>query len=187
MGAKTHCSKILFLIFTIIFCGSVLFCAITNVTAGEKSGQDFLVAADEPPFVVTTRNNLISVKAKDAPLLDVVETIGRELGIAVFSHISKNEKVTAEFQDLPLEAAIKRLSGNYVFTSNKKGEQVSSIYLVPKGHQESLGASGKGNLNRQEMERSKDNPGPFKFELDPSRDAGDSSNEKGADILISRK
>ncbi len=168
MGQKTHHSKTLFPIFTIIFCGLALFCAIANVTAGEQSGQDFMVAAEELPFVVNVRNNLISVKAKDAPLVDVVKAIGRELGIAVHSHINKNEKVTVKFQDLPLEAALKHLSNNYVFTSDKTGEQVSSIYLVPKGQQKFLDASGQENLVKHQVGQSEETPEPFKFEFDPS-------------------
>lgn len=173
MGKTTHYSKILFLIITIIFLGLTLFSASTDAKAAGPSNQYSLAVAGEPSFVVTTQNNLISVKATDASLKDVIERIGRELGIAVYAHVSEDEKVTMEFHDLSLEDALRHLSGNYAYTSDKTGEKVSGIYLYPKGNQDHLSPLGESeqadseSLKNQQTERRAGSSEPFKFEFDP--------------------
>ena len=85
----------------------------TAVMAEDAIESTNSTPANSPPFVATTNDDLISVKANEAPLKDVIKRIGQELGIEVDAQIGDEDKVNVEFQDLPLEAALKRLSGNY--------------------------------------------------------------------------
>jgi hypothetical protein len=167
MHISQNNSKILFLIITIIFWESGFYCVEIDAIAAEPSHQDSKAGGEGLSFVVTTQNNLISVKAKDASLKAVIERIGREEGIAVYAHISENEKVTTEFHDLPLEAALRHLSGNYAYISDKTGEDVSSIFVYPKGNHEESNSNIRSSKNMR-TERRVGSSEPFKFEFDPS-------------------
>ena len=92
---------------------------VTSAIAGEAVEPADRQAVNPGSFVVTAQDGLISVNANGAPLKDVIERIGQELGIEVDAQIGDEAKVTAQFRDLSLEAALKRLSGNYAYTTDK--------------------------------------------------------------------
>src|SRR5919109_774800 len=59
--------------------------------------------AAKPDFVLTVKDNLISLKAKDASLKEVLEEIGRRMKVDVVAGISAIQKITAEFENLSIE------------------------------------------------------------------------------------
>ncbi len=92
--------------------------------------------ANNTDYVLKIEKGLITLVAKDASLKQIVEEIGREMNIEVGALLSQDDRVTAEFQALPLEDALKRLSSNYyVYLSDtgKDKDKISKIVLLPKG------------------------------------------------------
>jgi hypothetical protein len=86
-------------------------------------------------FVLTVRNNLISLKAKDVSLKEVLEEIGRRMKIDVIAGIPDTTKITAEFENLSVEAAVNRLSTNYsyVMDSTTGQRKITKIIVLEKG------------------------------------------------------
>ena len=86
-------------------------------------------------FVLTVRDNLISLKAKDASLKEVLEEIGRRMKIDVIAGIPDATKITAEFENLSVEEAVNRLSTNYsyVMDSTTGQRKITKIIVLEKG------------------------------------------------------
>src|SRR5262249_41438326 len=70
--------------------------------------------ATKADFVLTVKDNLISLKAKDASLKEILEEIGRMMKIDVIAGIPDTTKIT-EFENLSVEEAVNRLSRNYSY------------------------------------------------------------------------
>jgi hypothetical protein len=68
--------------------------------------------ATKADFFLTGKDNLISLKAKDASLKEVLEEISRRMKIDVLASIPDNQKITAEFEKLSIGEAVKRPSTN---------------------------------------------------------------------------
>jgi hypothetical protein len=66
--------------------------------------------AESPPFVVTAKENLLTVKAKDIPLERVLGEIANQTLIEIVLYGPPGELVSADFSDLPLEKGLKRLT-----------------------------------------------------------------------------
>jgi len=98
-------------------------------------GIPFTVTADEPFKVTTTPDQLISLRANQASLKAIVEQIARELKIELQAKIGNNEKVTEEFNNLPLERALKLLSHNYITVTERKSGKIAKIFLLPQGQE----------------------------------------------------
>src|SRR5262245_41746240 len=85
--------------------------------------------------VLTVKDNLISLKAKDASLKEILEEIGRRMKIDVIAGIPDTTKITAEFDDLSVEEAVNRLSTNYsyVMDSTTGQRKITKIIVLEKG------------------------------------------------------
>lgn len=97
--------------------------------------QTVPAAAEQQLVLSTTPDQLISLKANQAPLRLIVEQIARELNIEVQARISDNEIVTDEFRNIPLIRALKRLSHNYIYVTEKSSGKVAKIFLLPQGEE----------------------------------------------------
>src|SRR6266436_5032712 len=89
--------------------------AATQIFAGEAQRDPKGKPATKADFVLTVKDNLISLKAKDASLKEVLEEIGGKMNIEVIAGIPDTKKITAEFENLSIEEAVNRLSTNYSF------------------------------------------------------------------------
>src|SRR6266436_5513581 len=91
--------------------------------------------ATKADFVLTVKDNLISLKAKDASLKEVLEEIGRRMKVDVVAGIPDTKKITAEFENLSLEEAVSRLSTNYsyVMDSTNGKRKITKIIVLEKG------------------------------------------------------
>ena len=118
-------------------------------------------------FIVSTNNGLVSVKATDASLKDVIQGIGQALGIEVEAHVRGDEKVTTAFRDLPLDEAIKRLSANFAYTTDKDGEKLSKLFIYPKGEAVPQRQSVMKASNKEAGQHASEVKS-FKFEFDPA-------------------
>lgn len=140
----------------------------------------------KPAFVVTVRDNLISLKATDASLIEVLEEIGKRTKIEIVAPLPEKEKITAEFDKLPLEEAIKRLTPNYshAMISEPGGKRIGKIIVLQKGGETArpVPATKAPGIKRPETaakptpsvkpETVKEKPPAqesFKFEFDPSQ------------------
>lgn len=134
--------------------------------ADRKTEQKSESKAD---FVLTIKDDLISLKAKDVALKEILEEIGQRMKIEVVANIPEQEKVSIEFEKLSLEDAIKRLSTNYGYLMDtaKEEKRITRIIVLAKGKE-----TGKAKSPRPKPEEAvkekKSRPEPFKFEFDPS-------------------
>jgi len=155
------------LIWSTFISGVLLFITGTGVLADEVAQPVGSPKSDDQSFVVTTQQELITVKATNASLKDVIERIGHELGIDVDAQVGEEDKVTAAFDDLSLKAALKYLSGNYAYTTDTAGGKVSKIFLYPKGEDAQRGLNVMNSNNEGATGRRAGSAEPFKFEFDP--------------------
>ena len=134
----------------------------TSALAGEETERT-------TAFDLVIKDDLISLSAKDASLKQIVEEIGRRMDIKVDVHIADDEKITEQFDRLPLEDALKRLSANYVYLLNSEKEKgkTARIVFLKKGIKEK--GSGQSTMTARESQKDvSKKPEPFKFEFDPS-------------------
>lgn len=107
-----------------------MFCFFMLNTAHADTGTD-----------VRYLDGLLSVKAVNAPLLPVLESIGKAAGVEIFvSRDLKPGDISLHFVDEPLEDALKRvLQGlSYAAVYSKDGDlwQITALNIYPKGKYE---------------------------------------------------
>ena len=150
--------------------------------------QNQITGKGQSNFTLTIQGNLISLKATDASLIEVLEEVGRRMKIEVVAAVPEKEKITAEFDKLSLEDAIKRLTPNYshAMISEPGGKKISKIIVLQKGGETArpVPAAKAPEIKRPETvarpapsvkqeivkEKAPVVPQPsFKFEFDPSQ------------------
>ena len=141
-------------------------------------------------FVLTVEANRLSLDAQDASLRAILEEIGRKMHLEVLGEIPAQETITVVFHNLPLEEALHQLSSNfgYQMKSEKGGQEISKIFILPKGTGTNTRPTTKEVEPRQELvtpnsepilqaESAKENesdnekptrPEPFQFQFNPS-------------------
>lgn len=158
--------------------------------------ESFLPKADarEGTYELTVEANRLSLEAQDASLRAILDEIGRKMNLEVLGEIPAKETISAEFHNLPLEQALQRLSSNfgYQVKSEQGGQEISKIFILPKGTGENTRFTLEEvaprkerevqkperviqaeNAKKIELDKDPDNekparPEPFKFEFDPS-------------------
>jgi len=160
---------------------------IPNFLFGGEADKKFEVKAESrADFVLTIKDSLISLTARDASLKKITEEIGRRMKIEVVAtDISEEEKITIRFDKLSLEDAVKKLrtSCAYVWNSEKEEGKITKIVLLPEGkgtvlsrptNRESEVKGGKrlvkseSSAGKKAARKKLPRPEPFKFEFDPS-------------------
>jgi hypothetical protein len=113
-----------------------------QILGGETENNPKGKPAAKTDFVLTVKDNLLSLKAKDASLKEVLEEIGRRMKVDVVAGIPDTKKITAEFENLSLEEAVSRLSTNYsyVMDSTKGKRKITKIIVLEKGKEAVLSA-----------------------------------------------
>jgi hypothetical protein len=122
-------------------------------------------------FQVKVNKGLVSLDANEAPVAKIFEEMGKQAGITVDSNIGPEEKITIQFDQTPLEDAMKQLAKNVSFSyaqdSNNKNIRITKVVVLAEEKQSAPA------LKRPEASPSKkaENPPPepFKFEFDPSK------------------
>jgi len=89
------------------------------------------------------------------------------MAIEVVAHIPADEKITVEFDQLPIGKALKKLSSNYTYVVDaaRADRKITKIIVLAKGDTTRPSASTPLEVQPTEASRSK----PFKFEFDPSK------------------
>jgi hypothetical protein len=108
--------------------------APTQIFAGELERNPKGKPAAKANFLLTVKDNLLSLKAKDASLKEILEEIGRSMNIEVLALLPEQEKITTEFEKLPLEEAIEKLIGNYphLMVSQEGDKRITRIVALQK-------------------------------------------------------
>ena len=85
--------------------------------AGLAGGLVGVASAQAPaggPIEVSRKGELLSVTVREAPLGDVLRTIGQKAGVTVkLGNVSLTTPVTASFTDVPIDEGIRRLARGY--------------------------------------------------------------------------
>jgi type II secretory pathway component GspD/PulD (secretin) len=149
-----------------------------SLFGGEADKKYEVKAESTADFVLTIKDSLISLTAKDASLKEITEEIGSRMKIKVVADISEEEKITIRFDKLSLEDAIKRLrtSYAYVWNSEKEEGKITKIVLLPEGKGTAVSTIKEEKKlvkseSREKKEAAKEKlprTEPFKFEFDPS-------------------
>jgi hypothetical protein len=107
----------------------------TILFGGEADKKPERNSESQADYILMVKERLISLKAKDASLKEILEEIGRRLNIEVVANILKEEKITIEFDKLYLGDALKRFKTSYAYIteSEKKKGKIIKITVVPKG------------------------------------------------------
>lgn len=149
-----------------------LLCFVYFLWVAPSAAESFSLAKADltgsQNFTVSTNDGFVSVKATEASLKDVIERIGHALGIEVEAQVGDQEKVTVEFQDLTLDQAMERLSGNYAYTTDSDGSSIKKLFVFPKG--EAVPADHSlPEKKENEVGRRASTAEPFKFQFDPGK------------------
>jgi hypothetical protein len=159
----------------------------TSITfGGEAERTPKGKPAAKADFVLTVKGNLISLEAKNASLKEILEEIGRKMNIEVLALLSEQEKITTEFETLPLEEAIERLIRNYphlvvskegdrritrIVALQKSGDPVQSQPAVkgPESNRPEKSIKLESQMREEAVKKESPQPEPFRFQFDPSQ------------------
>ena len=146
-------------------------------TTGEKK--------QDQDYGLRIESDLISLQATDIPLIQIVEYIGEQMDIQVIVQIPRDERITTQFEALPLEKALQRLSQNHALVTDKEAGTISKIFLLPKGQEtpmepaavslpEPVSLPESASVDADAVGRTEDQadpkqPKPFEFTFDPSQ------------------
>lgn len=98
-------------------------------------------------------DGLISLRAAEATVEEVVTAVGDELGIAVSFPSPVQNRVNVDFQALKLEPALKQITSSYILVTGKKSNPptVREIIVMPEGENSGYLPTG-GNITEQNRE-----------------------------------
>jgi hypothetical protein len=134
-------------------------------------------------FVLTVKDNRISLDAKDASLKEVLEEIGRKMSIEVLALLPEQERITTELENLSLEDAIERLIRNYphlvvlqegdrkirrIVALQKSGDIEPSKPVMQGPEIKKEQNSAKPATKQEAIRNESPPPEQFKFQFDPS-------------------
>lgn len=149
-----------------------------TVFAGESDKKIEGEAKGKAEFVLTIKDGLISLNAKDASLKKIIDEIGSSMKIDVIGNIPEEEKISVGFDKLSLKEALEKLSSNYGYLmDSERGEkedhsnklQITKIIILPKGEEtETPKFTAKESTIQDSEDKETKRPEPFKFEFDPS-------------------
>lgn len=142
-----------------------------TIFGGESDKKIEGEAKGKADFVLTIKDDLISLSAKDASLKEIIEDLGSSMKIDVIGNIPQEEKINVEFDKLSLKESLEKLSSNYgyLMDSEKEEKKITKIIVLPKGKDTApLRITAKDSETQERESKESSQPEPFKFEFDPS-------------------
>ena len=120
-------------VFRLLYLAALTFSVgLGGTEAREKTGQ---TAGQVPPkgAVVHASDGLLSVRAQGASLGDLLEDVARQTGLTLEGHVSIANRITIQFDQLPVEEALHLLlrGQSYLLVSREKRGHAPTI-LVPE-------------------------------------------------------
>jgi hypothetical protein len=141
-----------------------------------------------PAFLLTEHEGLLSLRAQDASLKDIVEEIGRQLHFETVVRLSPEARLTMAFDDLSLAQVVKELRKHAIiaFVERGVGEERRSAKLLafprrtgeappagaaqaPDTAQAEGVASPERRLRDAATAKQSPRPQAFQFKFDPSQ------------------
>jgi hypothetical protein len=123
-------------------------------------------------FVLTRQGDRFSLRAQQASLRDIVETLGSMLPIDVVARIPWDIKITLDFADLSLEDSLQRLRtfANFVYIKDTRqpAGTIIKIIVIPIQDGDRI-ARPTVRRGAEHTSPASAQPEPFKFEFDPSK------------------
>jgi hypothetical protein len=123
-------------------------------------------------FVLIRQGDRFSLRAQQASLRDIVETLGSMLSIDVVARIPWDIKITLDFAGLSLEGALQRLRtfANivYVKDTGPPAGKITRIIVIPIQGGDTV-AQPTVRTGIEHTSPTSAQPEPFKFEFDPSK------------------
>lgn len=116
----------------------ISFTGILVLSVGGAFAED-RVECHAPTFLLSIRDNALSAKIENAPLGEVLKELARQAHLEVYLRgSSAEEKVSARFDNLPLEEGIKRLlkGKDYTLTYDRTmpaSSRVAEIRVISNG------------------------------------------------------
>jgi hypothetical protein len=151
---------ILIWLFPLVLSGAEKNYAVTGET---RHGTD---------FILTRQGDRFSLRAQQASLREIVETLGSMLAIDVVARIPWDIKITLDFAEISLEDALQRFRSfaNFAYTkdTNQPASKITRIMVIPIQARERV-ARPTVRRGAEHTSPASAQPVPFKFEFDPSK------------------
>lgn len=152
----------------------LLILSILLMFSGAADAQQSQPGKTKPgTFQVKVNKGLVSLEANEASVAKIFEEIGKQAGITVDSNIAPDEKISIQFDRIPLEDAMKRLAKNVSFSyaqdSNTKNTRISKVVVLAEGRQSAVRLKQPEAPPQSSKKAEGPPPEPFKFEFDPSK------------------
>jgi hypothetical protein len=116
-----------------LFCLAVILTLLANIARAEdvlKTGKAQTQTAQSTRFIQFD-NDVLTVKVKDASLKELLDEISRQSGLFVVGSGSLNEKITIQFDQLPLDEGmrliLRRHSFALAYAQQTPGERHSTV------------------------------------------------------------
>ena len=134
-------------------------------------GMDEAAAPPSPPvasdaYTLHVNTGLVSVQAREASLLAILQALGKQAGFVVTSNLTNDPRVTLDFTNQPLRQAVQRLTEgtDAVAEFGEQPDGLKRLILLSGDRAETLPEKA---ATPPPSERP-DPKAPFQFELDPS-------------------
>jgi len=130
--------------------------ALGRAQARENTGQAAARVAPERGAVVHVSDGLLSVRAQDASLGELLEEVASQTGMTLEGHGSIANRITIQFDQLPVEEGLLMLlrGQSYLLVSREKGGDAPTA-LVPEVLRMFRGRDSPGKLPRVAERRSR--------------------------------
>jgi hypothetical protein len=120
-------------------------------------------------FILTRQGDRFSLRAQQASLRDIVETLGSMLAIDVVARMPWDIQITLDFADLSLEDALQQLRTFvnivYIKDTRQPAGKITRIIMIPIHGGDRI---AQPMVHRGAVHTSTQSE-PFKFEFDPSK------------------
>ena len=138
-----------------------------------QSGQSTSAPGQSPgTFQIKVSQGNLSLEATQAPVLQILQDIGKQAKITVDTNIGPEEKVTIHLDRVPLEEGIKRLAKTvtvfYTENPKDKSRRISRVVVLSEG-KEGVPTQAKASTQPVKVDKPAQQPEPFKFEFDPAK------------------
>jgi type II secretory pathway component GspD/PulD (secretin) len=129
----------------------------------------------EAPFVLTVHEGRLSLKAKDASIKQILETLGQRLHVNVIVRLPEQETISLTFEDLSVVEALQQFSPyvNYVAIEDAKTGQLTRLTVLSMregvpGSRSMSGTAETVAMPASSTQEEPSRPAPFQFEFNPA-------------------
>ena len=131
---------------------------ILSMAKIHSDDRELIKQLSKARFNLSITNGLVTLNAENADLKAILDEIQKRTGLQIESYGNINQRITISFQELPIDKAINKISGNsgMVFSKERgvKEFQLSRVVISEssKDQIESLGDGTSGNTTTTKSE-----------------------------------